>query len=894
MRFMNVARAHRNLVPALVLLAASALAALALAAPAQGADRCEEAPSLGLCRLEVRFLDQQGQRIAVPQAGSHPFAMETFLQLNSGLNPEAKLLPSGGDLKDLSLSQARGFVGSATAVQRCPTIDFVTEKALNTPACAPDTAVGITSVLLNNPHESLPAPVYNLTPPPGIPARLGFVVEKVPTVIDVSVKPSPDYNVLATLANTPQPLTVFGAATQLWGVPADPAHDFARDKCAFSAFKNGAETLREGALDLKDPATEASPHCPAEAAAEKAFLTLPRACGPAPDTRWAIDSWSAPGAFVMGAVATGPFGGCEGLAFEPRIASTPSTDSASTGTGLDFSLDFEDPVEGSDGLSEAGGRAQSDLKRIEVELPRGMTADPSLAEGLEVCTPAELGRETLASGPGEGCPEGAKIGSVAVTTPLLGEPVDGNVFIAQPDDPATGSAGAENPFDSLIAFYIVLKNTKQGILVKVPAEVAPDPATGQLITTVDDTPQIPFSRFSFHFREGQRPPLITPPACGVYTTLARMTPWARPGEVITRSASLRIDRGAQGGPCPSGAPPFHPGFEAGTDNNAAGRYSPFAMRLTRQDGEADMSRLSATLPPGVLGRLAGLSRCPEAAIALASARTGLAERERPSCPESSQIGSTLAAAGVGSALTYVPGSLYLAGPYHGDPLSVVAITPAVAGPFDAGTVVVREALTLDPVSGEVQVDGAASDPIPHILKGIPLNLRELRVRTDRPGFTLNATDCTPSATRATLWSAGSIFDPAPESPAALSARYQAAGCAALGFKPRLALRLRGGRRRGAHPRAARGAAGAAGRRQHRARRAALAALGLPRAGAHPHVCTRVQFAANGTPLPPGAVYGHVTAYTPLLDEPLRGPVYLRSSSHKLPDLVFDLHGHRQR
>ena len=42
-------------------------------------------------------------------------------------------------------------------------------------------------------------------------------------------------------------------------------------------------------------------------------------------------------------------------------------------------------------------------------------------------------------------------------------------------------------------------------------------------------------------------------------------------------------------------------------------------------------------------------------------------------------------------------------------------------------------------------------------------------------------------------------------------------------------------------------------------------------------------------MPAASIYGHAKAITPLLDEPLEGPVYLRSSSHQLPDLVAALH-----
>jgi hypothetical protein len=302
-----------------------------------------------------------------------------------------------------------------------------------------------------------------------------------------------------------------------------------------------------------------------------------------------------------------------------------------------------------------------------------------------------------------------------------------------------------------------------------------------------------------------------------------------------------------------------------------------------------MTRFSTVLPPGVLGKLAGVSKCPEAAIAAAKAKSATEELASPSCPADSEIGHTLAGAGVGSVLTYVPGKIYLAGPFNGDPLSVVAITPAKAGPFDVGAVVVREALNLNPRTAEVEVDGSASDPIPHILAGIPLRLRDLRIYVDRDNFTLNPTSCEESSARATLFGSYlNALDPADDVPVELSARYQAANCASLGFKPSLKLKLRGGTSRGDHP-------ALTATYKPRKGDANLADLitRLPRSAfldqAHIRtVCTRVQFAADSCPK--GARYGYIKAWTPLLDEPLEGPVYLRSSSHKLPDLVFDLHG----
>ena len=321
------------------------------------------------------------------------------------------------------------------------------------------------------------------------------------------------------------------------------------------------------------------------------------------------------------------------------------------------------------------------------------------------------------------------------------------------------------------------------------------------------------------------------------------------------------------------------------------------MRLTRGDGEQDMGRFSFVLPPGVVPKLAGIPYCPEAAIAQARARQGAhggqEEIDGPSCPAASEIGTTLGGAGVGSQLTYVPGKLYLAGPYNGDPISAVAIVPAVAGPFDAGTIVVREALRLNPVTHVGEVDGSASDPIPHILKGIPLNVREVRVSADRPQFTLNPTSCEPFEAKSTIWGDGTALAPLAPHPVERSTRFQAADCAGLGFKPRLGLKLKGGTRRGAFP---------ALRAVYTPRRGdanlSRLALTFPRSefieqGHFRTICTRVQFAAGagfGAECPKGSIYGHIKVWTPLLDEPLQGPVYLRSSNHNLPDAVFALHG----
>jgi hypothetical protein len=834
-------------------LGAAALA-LALAAPSAQAD-------FGLHGFEVAFSEEDGS--PATQAGAHPYEMKTSFFANT-TEVEGVVLPVE-PIKDALFSQVEGFVGNPAAVPACSTLDFLEREGAIVPECAYGSAVGVANIYLKPPElglGSLKAPVYLLEHAPGAAAKLGFWVAGVPVTVDVSPSETAPYEVIGASRNVSQIVSFYGAELILWGTPADPGHDEERAAC----YLGGKS-------------------CPA-GTAEIPFLTLPRACGRPLSSRWAIDSWPHPGAFVFGSSPSPEIVGCDKLSFGPTIAAQPTTQAAQSPTGLDFGLDVKD-----EGLTNPheGALAGSDIERALVTLPRGLTINASQADGLEVCSEADLARESAFAAPGEGCPEASKVGTIEVETPLLGDHVlKGSLYVAEPYANLAG--------DSLIAVYVVIRDPELGIIVRQPVRVDPDPQSGQLIATSEDMPQVPFSHFRLHFREGGRSPLISPPGCGSFDVQARLFPWAG-GPPADSTSSFTILSGPGGGLCPSGPAPFHPGFEAGTQSNAAKAFSPFAMRVARGDGEQDISKLSALLPPGVAGILVGLTHCPEAAIAAARARSGphggREELERPSCPQSSRIGRSVAGAGVGSQLTYVSGSLYLAGPYNGAPLSVVSITPAVAGPFDAGTVVVRFALNLNPKTGEVVVDGSASDPIPHILKGIPLNVRDLRAFADRPNFIFNASGCSRRQVQATLWGAGTALAPLPPSPVALSARYQAAGCASLGFKPKLAIKLSGGTHRGEDP-----ALRAVVTPRPKDANFAAAAVTLPRSafldqGHIRTVCTRVQFAAgagNGAQCPKGSVYGRARAFSPILEEPATGPVFLRSSSHNLPDLVIALQG----
>ncbi len=579
--------------------------------------------------------------------------------------------------------------------------------------------------------------------------------------------------------------------------------------------------------------------------------------------------------------------GCAAVPFSPSISSQPTTKLAENPSGLDFELKLPNV-----GLTNPGGTAETEPRKAVVTLPQGLTVNPSLAEGIATCSQAQYKAEQLTSKAGENCPEASKLGSVHVLSPLLEEPVEGSLYLAAP---------YANPFGTLTALYMVARAPERGILVKQAGKIEMNPATGQITTTFDNLPPIPFSSFKLHFREGARAPLATPQACGEYKTVAKLTPFSASSdaEAIETTGSFQIEHGADGGACPSGGlPPFHPGLIAGSINNAAGRFSPFNVRLFRTDSEQEFTRFSIKLPPGVVGKLAGIPFCSDQAIEAARSRTGPhggeEEINSPSCPQASEIGHSLVGAGVGQALAYVPGKLYLAGPYHGSAISLVAITAAKAGPFDLGTVVLRYAFRVDPETGEVFIDATGSDPIPHIIKGVPVHARDIRAYTDRPEFVLNPTSCARTSTASTLLGSGLDFaSEADDRPVTVSTPFQAADCAALPFKPKLSLRLKGGTRRGAYPaltaKLKMNGFGEAGIRRTQVTLPASEFI----AQAHFNtICTRVVFKQGAHPgelCPKGSIYGRARVFTPILSEPLEGPVFLRSSEHQLPDVVAAVH-----
>ncbi len=837
--------------------------------------RIDEQPSAyGVEDWRLRA-EEEGGTLAT-QAGSHPFQVTGTVALNQGPDTEplsffkAEVEPVALS-KDIVTKIPAGLIGNPVPIPRCTMEEFITEVYFRENKCPQQTAIGVASVSVNEPgslgYINVTVPLFNLEPYFGEPARFGFFVNgaSVPVVLDTSLREGPgeDYGVNVISSNITQVAGLVSARVTFWGVPDDPRHDNSRGwECLY--------TTRGEVGAIPGQSCEAS-----KDAQPPGFLTMPTSCNGPLQSSAEADSWKEPGRF--GDVGTSEplqsLDGCNRVPFTPAMSAEPTTDRASAPTGLDFNLDFKD-----EGLTSSEGLAQSQLNKTVVKLPEGLTINPSAGVGLGGCTPDDYARETIESIPGAGCPNDSKLGTVEIETPLLTQKIHGNIFIAQPYD---------NPFNSLVALYVVAKNPEVGVLIKLAGKVEPDLVTGQLTTIFENNPQLAFSHFNFHFREGQQAPLISPPTCGAYQTQALLTPWSEPSTTLTDTASFAITKGYDGGACPSGGvPSFDPGIEAGLLNNNAGSFSPFYLHLTRTDAEQEISGFSTNLPSGLTGDLSGIPFCPEADIEAARHKTGAQEETDPSCPAASQVGRTLVGTGVGAVLAYVPGKIYLAGPFHGAPFSIVSVTSAVVGPFDLGTVVLRFGLTIDLYTAQVSVTPTSSEPIPTILDGIVTHVRDIRVYIDRSKFTLNPTSCNPLSIGSTLTSdhgqAKTVTSP-----------FQASNCQALAFKPIFKVSTSGktSRKTGAslhvklsYPSGAQ--ANISKVKVDLPKRLPSRLTTLQKA------CTAAQFETNPAGCPAASRVGFAKAITPLIPVPLEGPAYFVShGGEAFPSLIMVLQGY---
>ncbi len=828
----------------------------------------------GVGKLKLLATNEDGS--VDTQAGSHPFQLTTTFGVTNRLRLGEESNLSNAEpfalTKDLHFVLPAGLVGNPEVIPQCTGQEFDAVSPDGVNGCPAETAIGVATVRLGNVglgEYTTVVPLFNLVPSVGEPARFGFSVAHVPVILDTSVRTGGDYGVVVSVNNISQIFPFFGSQVTFWGVPADPRHNLVRGWGCLDNNVNDFEDSEEYRKNFLPPCV--APGQPKLTP----FLTLPTSCeGPAGmRTTVQADSWSEPGVFKEAEYTpnegTGELlglDGCNRLPFAPSISVAPDGPAASTPTGLTVGVHVPQTV-----AVNPTGLAPSDLRNTTVTLPAGIQISPAGAGGLEACSLEQIALEKDSS---PTCPNAAKIGTVEIKTPLLPEALEGAAYLAAPQNFA---GPLENPFGSLVALYIVAEDPKAGVVVKFAGKVTMDPVTGQLVTTFENTPKLPFEELRLHFFGSGRAPLSTPPLCGTYTTQASFAPWSG-NEPATPSSSFEITSGPNGGPCEDPLP-FAPTLTAGTTSIQAGGFSPFTMTMSREDGDQNLKAIQLHMPPGLLGTLSTVKLCPEP------------QADEGTCGPESLIGTTTVSVGLGGdPFTVEGGQVFITGPYDGAPYGLSIVNPAVAGPFNLGKVVVRARIEVNPTTAALTIttDGSGPYKIPTIIDGIPLEIKHINVSIDRPGFTFNATNCSKLAITGTLESSeGGVSAP-------LSVPYQVTNCAVLAFKPQLTALTSGktSRANGASFHVKLGyPAGPYDANISKVKVELPKAL-PSRLTTLQKACTAAVFNANPAACPPASIVGQATASTPVLPVPLSGPAYFVShGGEAFPSLVIVLQGY---
>lgn len=796
---------------------------LALPAPAVAAEECTLTP-----RAACFGLESVAASLSTTQAGAHPdvtFDVEVAKDPTSTPNVAAQL-NSYSPTRNIRINLPPGLIGDPNVLgipQQCTEEELIT--SLQKGGCPNGSQVGITSIATYR-LGTFREPLYMMRPPGGdVVARVGLIAGTLPVFIDLRVRSEGDYGIVADVRDAPAAEQVGKLESTIWGVPAAKIHD--TERCtALEAF-NGCVVS-----PAKPPGSRPLP-----------FMTNPTRCGVPLKIGVNAASWFDP-EFDPTKEVTAPLAtikGCNNLPFGPSLTALPTSRRPASATGLNMTI----RLPASDGVDVL---EPSQMRDIRIAFPDGLVSNPSLGNGLGVCSVAQVRFKERVSAE---CPDNAKIADTEFDIPVLARRMKGAIYLREPEP--------GNPF----RIWVVADDL--GVHVKLPGQLDVDKQTGQIESVVFDAPEAPLREVRIDLKSGFRTPLVNPSTCGTYLTRYKFSPWSG-GPAAVGTTPMTLDEGCDG------VGGFSPDLSAGSLDASAGRHSPFVFTLTREDGEQNPAAFDLSLPRGLAATFAGVARCEGPAA------------EAGTCPSNSRVGKVVAAIGAGPTPLWVPQpgkrptGVYLAGPYGGAPLSFVAVVPRQAGPFDFGDEVIRSEVFVDPVTARATTTVKA---LPQIIEGIPITYRSISVEIDRPGFTLNPTSCARKATESTLTSSQGAT-------ATANAPFAVTDCKKLHFKPKLAFHLRGGTRRGAHPALQ---ATLKGRRGDA--NIARMSVALPHSEfldqAHiKTVCTRVQFAAHSCPS--GSIYGHATARTPLLDEPLAGPVYLRSSTHFLPDLVLALKG----
>lgn len=819
------------------------------------------------------------------QAAGHPYALTSSVRFSSEEVGGQTIV--GGDPKDVVINLPPGLVANPQAAAHC---------SGQQEHCPTDSQIGVYSLRFAAGEQQLSAsgPLVDMTPPAGEASELGLEVPLLGRLLLTGhlVYTPQGYSLAIVGRGLPVPnlggefpsLRLLSMETTLWGVPADPSHDFQRGETCYG-LGNGSLSCSGGGVSSGD---EAAP-----------LLTMPSVCSSSGLTTvaWA-DSWERPGVYQRAESTLPPMAYCDRLPFHPEIAVRPESSNADGALGVSINVKVPQ-IESPSALV-----ATPPLRSATITLPQGLSINPSVGDGLAACAatgpgginmptglnasgealrPGELGpgEEVPAEGlgpeepllaPGH-CPGASTVGTAEAITPFLPFPIEGRVYLAEPGcgGPAQSPCSEQDAVDgNLYRLYVELggagSQRSDGVLIKLAAMVQANPATGQLTVRLSDAPQLQISQLSLRMFGGDRSLLANPSKCGPATTTVDLAPWSAPYAPDAAPSSYYEVTGC------TGAHTMAPKLTAGSSNVLAGSFSPFIFTVTRSEGEPYLSQLQLHAPAGLEAMLSNVPMCEQA-----PAGTGR-------CPEGSRIGSSTVAAGVGSPL-HMTGAVYLTGPYKGAPFGLSIVTHAVTGPLDLGSLVIRARIDIDPHTGGLVI---TSDPFPQIVLGVPLRLRQIALNIDRPGFIVNPTNCNAEQITATIAGVeGAVASP--------TNPFAVGGCRGLAFKPTLKASTTG------QTSYARGGSldlkltlpkGEVGTTANLARIKVALPQQLPsRLTTLQGACRGSTFDVNPSACPPTSIVGISRVRTPVLSSELMGPVYLVSRGPNVfPSPVVVLQG----
>jgi hypothetical protein len=762
------------------------------------------------------------------EAGEHADVTVTFALSQEPVGDPA------GYLKDISgLTLPAGLVGDPYATPKCEMGDV--EKGL----CPEETAVGVAEVAVANPPKfssvsHLTALVYNISPYPEEPAAYAFYVSGLSVRLDASLPVENRYGLHLSATDLSDAKPVISATITLWGIPADHNGPL----CHYNEVSEEEECAKYGGpgSGLRLP-----------------FLSNPVTCDSASaqgrESMLGVTSWQSPDASPAEASTVfAPFTDCEGLRFEPSISVTPVQTQAREPSGYEVALTIP-------GNQSPDRRAAADLRSARIELPAGAVISPSATTGLQACPDEEFDVKgsTAAS-----CPADSQIGSATIRTPLLSETIKGQLFLGAPEcEPCTSQDAQEGKM-----IRVLVQGSGSGVLIKLAGSISVDQTTGRLTLTINESPQLPVEEMKLTLSGGERALLANPDQCATpLSATAQLTPYNTESPTQVSGSSFQ----ATG----CGTPQFAPTLAAGTVGNQAATSSSAVVSISRTDQDQNLERFTVQMPPGLLGLLSTVPTCPQASA------------QAEACPAASKVGDVTVTAGPGSEPLYLKGAAFLTGPQEGAPFGLSIVVPAQAGPIDLGAIAIKAGIQVNPTTAALTI---VSGALPQSLAGIPLQIKNVTLDIDRPGFIVNPTNCRPMAINATLGAIGGASSTAAE-------HFQSAGCAKLAFKPKLTAladakttRLGGAY---VHVKIA-----------SQAGQANIAKVKLDFPKALPSrlttlqgACREATFKADPANCPRSSLLGSGAVTTPFLRGLLTGPVYLVShGSRAFPDLDAVLQG----